>query len=1083
MVKVKNKYAGQIKIVNGEVSRKPYPHQIEAMKALSSEVENKEDYKGLLVLPTGGGKTLTAVQWILKNVINNKNKVLWIAHRHELLDQALKSFIDNSYSSLVPNRSFYNYRIISGKHDRPVNIKEYDDIIIASKDSLRIGIKYLIKNWVSILEEDIFVVIDEAHHSVAKGYVDILKEVEKSAKCTVKVLGLTATPFRTSDDEKGALKKIFKDDITYGIDLRKLINMQILSKPIFIEEKTKVDMSLDLTDKQLNLIRNNDILPESIAEYIVKNKDRNRFIVDHYINNKEKYGKTIIFAVNQKHAIALKSIFEKHGIKAEYVISGIKTEGTQVSISNEEKDRIISSFKNGDLDILINVNILTEGTDIPNIQTVFLARQTTSTILMTQMIGRALRGKKAGGTEDAYIVSFVDDWKDKISWVNPKGLIESNYNGIEKDSKERNKNIIRLISLNKIEEFARIMDNTVNTEELEKISFIKRIPVGIYSFSILLNNDEDEHNEKICDILVYDCFKDELNNLIDNLGDIFKNCNIEEKEYLSDKEVNILCKYGEDKYLKESDTSIAYNEDDIKDIIIYYSQTGEKPKFMPLEEREKFDISKIAKEIYDKDFGEKAKKEYIDKLWKNENNFLKLFFNGNKRMLYDILNKELSKISFAEEEEGIDCIEVDYEEVEDKILTLKELEDQNPTKAKELREAVFNKFKDEDGYYHSAISDYKSKSKVNFQIDHIIPISEGGLTEFSNLQLLTRWENMKKGNLLNCDKEDIRENINDAFDEIIEESSKEAIEFCNNLIKENENPDIYLNLGEAYFIDGNFEKAINVIKEGLKKGAKDKVYGNNTLGQIYYYLEDMDLSKKYFKESLLEENENAYALDSLGTIYADYDNDYKKALEMFQKIVNSKEAYVNEKIDALSSIGHVYLYNLGKPRLALKTFKDAINLDENNYKGYLGLGKCYLKNENYKNAIKYLKLAEYREENDSDIYLRLAEAYKGLKQYTFVEEQLNMAETIDPENTEVLEALANEMQRKRRYDKSIEYFKRAINLDEQNDIFWNNMGVSYDRKKDNIKALACYKKAHELNPDEKLYVKNIKLINKNMGKQ
>jgi len=65
--------------------------------------------------------------------------------------------------------------------------------------------------------------------------------------------------------------------------------------------------------------------------------------------------------------------------------------------------------------VLVNVNILTEGTDLPSVQTVFLARPTTSTILMTQMIGRALRGEKAGGTATAYIVSFVDHWRDKIA--------------------------------------------------------------------------------------------------------------------------------------------------------------------------------------------------------------------------------------------------------------------------------------------------------------------------------------------------------------------------------------------------------------------------------------------------------------------------------------------------------------------------------------------------------------------------------------------------------------------------------------------------------------------------------------------
>ena len=61
--------------------------------------------------------------------------------------------------------------------------------------------------------------------------------------------------------------------------------------------------------------------------------------------------------------------------------------------------------------------MLTEGTDVPEAQTVFLTRQTTSRILLTQMVGRALRGPRFGGTPDAYIVSFIDDWKQRIHWA------------------------------------------------------------------------------------------------------------------------------------------------------------------------------------------------------------------------------------------------------------------------------------------------------------------------------------------------------------------------------------------------------------------------------------------------------------------------------------------------------------------------------------------------------------------------------------------------------------------------------------------------------------------------------------------
>ena len=67
-------YAGLIEVKRGEAPKELYSHQNEAIKALNET--NKNAFEGLLVLPTGGGKTLTVVHWLLRNFINNKKKVL-----------------------------------------------------------------------------------------------------------------------------------------------------------------------------------------------------------------------------------------------------------------------------------------------------------------------------------------------------------------------------------------------------------------------------------------------------------------------------------------------------------------------------------------------------------------------------------------------------------------------------------------------------------------------------------------------------------------------------------------------------------------------------------------------------------------------------------------------------------------------------------------------------------------------------------------------------------------------------------------------------------------------------------------------
>ena len=97
------------------------------------------------------------------------------------------------------------------------------------------------------------------------------------------------------------------------------------------------------------------------------------------------------------------------------MVSSIWDAVTGVTVSREDNERKLQAYRDGKLQVLINVNILTEGVDLPKTGTVFLARPTVSTILMTQMVGRALRGPAAGGTDTAYIVSFVDDWDEHIA--------------------------------------------------------------------------------------------------------------------------------------------------------------------------------------------------------------------------------------------------------------------------------------------------------------------------------------------------------------------------------------------------------------------------------------------------------------------------------------------------------------------------------------------------------------------------------------------------------------------------------------------------------------------------------------------
>lgn len=749
--KLAYKHAGTIDISTEESGITLYKHQEEAVEKLQTKIirSNKNSFEGLLVLPTGGGKTLTAAYWIAKNYLDKGKKVLWVAHRHELLEQAQRTFHKQlSYKDILPNRTKLNYRIISGIHDKPVNIRSTDDIIISSKDSLNAGFDHLYNNWLKGSDTEIFLVIDEAHHATAKTYRKLIKNLRERVGA-FRLLGLTATPFRTAEDEQGLLAKVFPDDIVYKIDLRTLISRGILSEPIFEEVQTEFDMTRYLDEEQLDKLKYFDIdsIGRGTAQTIAENDQRNWSIVNRYVSNKGKYRQTIVFALNVFNAIALNKLFQEQGIKSDFVISTVKDMATGVNLKKDNSE-IIDRFRKGELEVIINVNILTEGTDIPNVQSVFLARPTISPILMTQMIGRGLRGERAGGTKDAYIVSFIDEWREKVAWVNPeKLLIEENVDFSDKQA-DTNKQLIRLVAISKVEEFASLTNKTIAAEvreELEKLDFIERIPLGIYHFSILQSVDSEAH-EKNCEVLVYDNICQSYNDFIVALPKFFEAHKLTDKEALTEDELEKLSEVVEEKFFYGSLKYPAYYIQDIKDILQYYTQNGVEPKYIELKERSKYDIGKIAQRILYEDMGHRAAAEYKSQLWDSNETEWKAFFGFDKRYFLNEIDLSIRRLSNPDlYGKASTTATVTKETRPLNKFSMSELRELTPEYWKQLSDAVFAKYRDEEGNYVSASGEYKGKNKLSFQIDHILPMHNGGLTELDNLQLLTRSENGLKG--------------------------------------------------------------------------------------------------------------------------------------------------------------------------------------------------------------------------------------------------------------------------------------------------------------------------------------------------
>ena len=726
MIFNRSQYHIEVEPIKEKGYRQLYDYQIEAINRLNEIEEKKkeEGFAGLLVLPTGAGKTFTAARWVLSSYINKGYKVLWIAHRHELLNQAAETFIKASNIETLPDREQYSVRIISGVHGRSVTLEEADDLVIASKDSVNAGFKYYEENWLTDGDK-LLIVVDEAHHAVAKTYRKIIDRLSQRVK-VLSLLGLTATPVRTAEKERGYLKLVFKDDIIYKVDMRTLIARGILSEPIFEEVNTKIDMSKKFTESEIKKIIKYDFdrLPMQSLNSIAQNAKRNKIIVSTYLNNKEKYKQTIVFALNISNAIALNKLFNKNGVKCDYVVSGLQDSMTKVTISPEHNARILEAFKKGEIEVLINVNILTEGTDIPNVQTIFLARPTMSPILITQMIGRGLRGVKAGGTPQAYIVGFVDDWKGRIDFISPEKLIENEEEFIPDTITVSPKRVLNMVSIRLLEMFTQAIDNSIGS--IEQQGIMAYIPVGCYSFDYRCNG-----KMKKCDILVYNNSAKMYEQFLDNIDSAKTKAEI----------INHLS--------NENNDRMDLLRQDFKDMFCYYEITGNKPEYTPFVERNKYDITELAQQMYELKLEEGKKIKHLKQLWNNNKYQYKAFWGSNNFDAFCIaIDYEIGRLNRKQKE---DKPKVTIKIPEKEKMDLNELKKYHPKYYYELKEYVYTKYKDEEGYYFSAQLDeegnrFKSKHKVYFQIDHIKPISKGGLSVKENLQLLSRYENISIGN-------------------------------------------------------------------------------------------------------------------------------------------------------------------------------------------------------------------------------------------------------------------------------------------------------------------------------------------------
>ena len=311
-------------------------------------------------MPTGTGKTYLLTAVIDSFVSNNPKEKVWIvAHRRELVSQ-----IDETV------RKFHSYSASNTSS------------LLSSVKAM--SIQWLMRHYDEIEEEPGMIVIDEAHHALAKTYKEMWERFPKA-----KFLGLTATPCRLNG--KG-FTDLF-DVLVQSWAVPEFISKGRLATYDFVSIKSD-----GVTQRLI------DSLQKRGADGDYQNKEMDMLLnkklsIERLYRSLEEYGKDrkgIVYAINISHAQKITKLYQEHGVKVIAIDS--KTPAT-------ERQQDIEAFKKGDIQVLVNVDIFSEGFDCPDVEFVQLARPTLSLAKYLQMVGRGLRTAK--GKKNCVIIDNV----------------------------------------------------------------------------------------------------------------------------------------------------------------------------------------------------------------------------------------------------------------------------------------------------------------------------------------------------------------------------------------------------------------------------------------------------------------------------------------------------------------------------------------------------------------------------------------------------------------------------------------------------------------------------------------------------
>lgn len=382
------------------VARPLFDHQIVAIEKIQ-RIMQEPGARVLLHMPTGAGKTRTAMRAVADLFLKDRSAlVIWMAYSEELCEQAIEEFKAAWYHA--GNRTVPIHRFF-GSHSPDLLSSNYmTGLIVAGLGKMYKAAQKKDLFLTTLADRVSMVIIDEAHQAVAETYQFILRYLVE--KHDVGLMGLSATPGRTWSDvgaDKALAEFFNKTKVTLDVGMHPV---KFLIKEGFISKAHVKQISHNghLSEADRARIEKALEIPDDVLVKLAGDQIRNVKIVDQVedlIRNKHR--RLIVFAAGISHARDLSLILHARGHRAFYVDAGTP---------RDVRDQIIGQYKEDSSEprIICNYGVLTTGFDAPRTTAVVIARPTKSLVLYSQMVGRAIRGPRVGGSRHCTVVTVTD---------------------------------------------------------------------------------------------------------------------------------------------------------------------------------------------------------------------------------------------------------------------------------------------------------------------------------------------------------------------------------------------------------------------------------------------------------------------------------------------------------------------------------------------------------------------------------------------------------------------------------------------------------------------------------------------------